>query len=273
MYGTVEFYKSCLAAKVKPILGIETYTTTDKDGLAKEDHIRDNYHMILLAINNTGLKNLYWLISNANQNNFYYKPRISLRNFETHNEGIIATSACIGGPLCKFGGVMDLEHKSFTDPEGKAEAMMKWLSDVFKNRFFLEVQDHEGLIEQALYNEWLINLGKKLDLPFIVTTDAHYMKKEDFEVHQMIMAQQLKKTLASYIDNAEMNYGKDYFIRPEKDMIEIANKWNILEAISNTEEIAERCNCSIELGVYKMPQFPIEDAADYPDYLKWKKEK
>lgn len=274
LHGAIEFYKAAKKAEIKPIIGCEVYVTVDPDGMqkGKDDFIRDNHHLVLLAQNEIGLKNLFWMISNANLRNFYYKPRININTLATYSNGLIATSACLGGLVAKR-LLYTPECKTVSDPDGNAESMAKYLQTTFPGRFYLELQDHENSWEQNKYNEYLLGLGRRLEIPFIITTDAHYLNREDYETHQFIMAQQFKKTLEEYKADDKMYYGSDFYIRPPTEMKALAEKWNCLQAYDNTLNIAEQCNVEIELGKYKMPDFDVTQTKDYQDFLKWKKTK
>ena len=269
LYGTIEFYKECQKGGIKPLIGIEAYITSNKDDLTNEEKQRDNYHLVLIAENNIGLKNLYWLSSQAFLHNFYYKPRIYIKHLIDHNEGLICLSACLKSPI---GGhlTFNTAEKSYFDIEGIAEETIKFLSRLFKNKFYLEIQDHEGLIEQDIYNEYLLSKGRQYKLPIVITTDAHYLNKEDYETHQMILAQQLKTTITEYKKNSNMIYANDCYIRPPDEMKQLAKKWNIPSAIDNTLKIAEQCNITIELGKSRMPIYDIKKAEDFNKFLKWK---
>lgn len=285
LHGIIEFYKTAKAAGVKPVLGCEAYITEDEDGLEKTDMHRDNRHMVLLVQNEVGLKNLIWLINNANMNNFYYKPRIFHGNFKERSEGLIATSACLGGIAAKKttftpgedreikapGSIFSEENNLFKDPYGVGE---HWVNELirphFEGRLYLEVQDHEIKMQKA-YNKWLIARAKEWDLPMVITADAHYLREEDKATHNLIMAQQMKMTLTEYEEKEDKNdySGGNFFIREPEDMYQAAAKMGVEEAFWNTTKIAESCNVEITLGKYQNPQFDITTSDDYQDFLAW----
>jgi DNA polymerase III subunit alpha len=260
--GLLEFYKECKKEDIKPLLGCEIYCSNNPDNSEKMD--RDNYHLILLAQNEIGLKNLYWLSSNAYINNFYYKPRVWLHHLETHNEGLISSSACLGSQCSKL-GLWDKPNQSYTSTREQIE-FVKYISNIFKNRFYLELQDH-NFWEQHIYNEVLLDIGKRLSLPFIITTDAHYLNKEDYSTHKVVLAQQLKKTLKEYEASGEMVYGDSCYVRPPDEMMAAAKKWNCEEAYHNTLDIASQCNIELVLNQPRMPSFDYKKEKDYNNFL------
>ncbi len=272
LHGMIDFYKECKKGGVKPIIGIECYITADPDG-AEEDYkkTRDNHHMVLMAQNNKGLENLFWLLSNGNLNNFYYKPRINVNTLKGRAEGLVATSACVGGVVAQQGEFFQSEDGKgwFRDNDDKALRMAKDLQDAFQGRFYLEIQDQD-MWEQTALNEFLVALGKREKIPLVISADAHYLKKEDRETHAMIMAQQLKKTIEEYESGSEMKYGNGFYIKSPQEMLDGAIKHGAEEAFWNTTEIAKMCNVEIELGKYKMPNFDVTKAEDYNEFKQYK---
>lgn len=267
MMGVLEFYKQCTKAGIKPVIGMEAYITADEDGLLKEDMTKDNNHLVMLAQNNTGLDNLMWLISNAEMNNFYYKPRISKHVMTPKNlEGVIATSACLGGEINRCGG-WDPEAKVYKNVEAMKEAAT-WYKEAFGGRYYLEIQDNDDDAEQqATYNQVIIKIGAELDIPIVITSDAHYTTIEAQDTHSMLMAMQLKKTLEEYHSNTEMKYGPWFYVRSPEEMYKAALKHNCEEAFWNACKIGKMCNITIELGQYKTPTFDITNEPDYQDFI------
>jgi DNA polymerase-3 subunit alpha len=269
LHGMVDFYKECKKGGIKPIIGIECYITADPDGLEdNSDKTRDNHHCVLIAQNNKGLANLFWLLSNGNLNNFYYKPRINIEVLKARSEGLIATSACVGGWVAQQ-GVFDTENKVFLDPDGKAYKAAKDLHDVFQGRFFLEIQDQD-MWEQTAFNKWIVDLSTKEKIPTLISADAHYLRAEDRNTHAMIMAQQLKKTIHEYESGSDMKYGGGFYIKSPQEMLDGAIKHGSEQAFWNSMEIAKMCNVDIELGKYKMPSFDITKASDYDEFKRSK---
>jgi DNA polymerase-3 subunit alpha len=270
LHGVVEFYKKAKDVGVKPIIGVEAYVTYDDDGKEKKEMTRDNYHMILLAKNNTGLQNLYKLISTANQHNFYYKPRISWKNLAQNSEGLIATSACLGGWVAKHGDYGD--GTTWTPgAEQVCERAVGLALQVFGSDFYLEIQDN-GLPQQEQFNAWAINEAKKGGVKLIMSCDAHYLKSTDFTTHQLIMAQQFKQTLEQYQAGCDeaLVYSDKLYIRDGQELLDIATHWGVPEAAENTLRIAEACNVELTLGKYKSPLFNVEQEEDYQDFLNWR---
>lgn len=275
MSGVIEFYKECNKNNIKPLLGVEAYITEDEDNLENQQKQRDNMHMVLIAKDLQGYRGLLKLISHAAFNNFYYKPRIYRKHLESLSGHVIATSACLGGILAKQ---IDIK----TDDYGKAISCspydynkfistLEFYSEIFNNDFYLEIQDWDnGDNFQQVYNHYLCGIAKDMNLPLIITADAHYLKKEDSELHEMLMAMQLKMTLEEYRESGDMQYGPHFYIKTPEEMLLSAKKWDE-SAYYNTEEIANKCNVKIELGKYKQPIFDITQQEDYQDFIEWSK--
>lgn len=284
LHGAIEFYRQCKEAEIRPLLGLEAHITWDEDGLDKSEMFKDNQHLVLLAMNDTGWKNLIWLISNANINNFYYKPRIWWEHLKTRNEGLIATSACLGGVVAKphqlnkkdeivrQGSEYREEDQTFLDPFGKCREKAVGLKEMFGDRFYLEIQENKSMWEQTAFNNWAILLSEQEGIPLVLTTDAHYLNAQDYKVQALIDAQKRKKTMEEYEEDILARVGTGYYIKTPDEMWEIAEKMDVPDAFHNTIKIAEQCNVEIELGKYKSPEFDITSTSDYQDFLKWKNE-
>lgn len=267
LHGALDFYKEAKKQGVKPIIGIEAYITNDKDGL-EANRTRDNHHMVLLAQNAEGFSNLCYLLSNANITNFYYKPRIYIGNLLERAKGIVATSACLGGWLARHVTWGEDQTRADCDLDGPISTGIRDLCEAFGGRFFLELQDQD-MWEQGVYNKILLEMGNRIPgLKYTISSDAHYLKKEDQKTHAMIMAQQLKKTLEEYESGSEMKYGSGFYIRSPEEMLEGAKRVGCEAAFHNTMEIASMCNLEIELGKYKMPAFDITKTDDYEEFRK-----
>ena len=274
MAGVVDFYKQCKASDIKPLIGCEAYVTEDEDGLENVDKKRDNYHLVLIAKDHRGFSDLLRLVSNAATSNFYYKPRICERHLKELSGHVIATTACLGGVLAKrlhydldqYGRV-----KAVQDIDKKVQKKIEEYASIFNGDFYLELQDwpDENLYQQS-FNQFIIPIGKAMKLPFVITSDAHYLTREDEKLHQMLMAMQLKTTVGAYKDQEEMKYGPHFYVKSPEEMLKSAQHLRCEEAYYNTEKIAERCNVDIELGVYKPPSFKIEEADDYEEFMKWR---
>lgn len=266
MHGVIDFYKACKEANIKPVIGIEAYCTDDLDDVVEKQ--RDNYHMVLLAKNYQGYQDLLWLISNANEHNFYYKPRISFKNLESRGQNLFATTACLGGPIAKT-LMGDGQWNTYTEVAGRKR--ISYLKDIFGSNLYLEIQDN-GLPQQDPYNRWLVSEARKSGLPIIITTDAHFLTKEDFILHQLMMAMQYRKTLQEYLNETDSVYTNSNHIADTNTMLLSAQKYNAVDAIENSQFIASQCNVDIELGVLRPPVFNVTRAPDYAHFLKWKEQ-
>lgn len=259
--GWIEFYKTCKSGSIKPILGIETYIAQrslhDKD--PAKDRARN--HLILLAMNDIGVRNIMKLSTIANLEGFYYLPRIDRETLAEYSAGVIVLSGCMGseiGQALKDGRDVD------------AEAIASWYKGVFGDRYYLEVQDHghpdNPLTnqEQFAINTKIMALGKKLNIDCVVTSDAHYLKHEDQEAHEVLLC---VGTGSYYSDTSRMSL-RDYPLHvslPE----EIIGRWGITnpELILNTKVIADRVNFDFELGKILIPKFEVPDGQSEKSYL------
>jgi DNA polymerase-3 subunit alpha len=259
--GAIDFYKKGLEAGVKPIIGIETYVAarkhTDKD--PQKDKMR--YHLILLAMNHKGYQNLMQLSSTANLQGFYYFPRIDHDLLEKYNEGIIALSACMGGEV---GDALK------TGQYEKAVEIAKWYKSIFGDRYYLEIQDHGNpknplySAEQGAINEQVLQLGKELDIPVVLTCDAHYLRHEDQDAHEILLC----VGTGSFLSDEKRMSLKDYPLHVVEPT-ELIERWGDEhpEVITNTKAIADRCNLEIELGKILIPKFPVPEGEDEKSYL------
>lgn len=259
--GAIEFYKEADARGVKPIIGIETYVAsrsiTDKE--PGKDKVY--YHLIVLAMNNTGYRNLMKLSTVANLEGFYYKPRVDHALLEKYNEGLIVLSGCIGGEVadaCRQG-----QYE-------KAVEIASWYKSVFGDRYYIEVQDHghpehqSKWDEQVRVNKLLLQLAKELDIPPVVTSDAHYLSHADQTAHEILLCVQTGSFLS---DEKRMSLSE--FELHVTDPNELIGRWKDFcpEAITNTRAIADRCEVTIELGKILIPKFPVPEGEDEKSYL------
>jgi DNA polymerase-3 subunit alpha len=259
--GTIEFYKEATDKGIKPIIGMETYVAARKHTDKDPQKDKNRFHLILLAMNNTGYQNLMRLSTIANLDGYYYFPRVDHELLEQYNEGIIALSACMGGEV---GDALK------NDDYAKAQAVASWYKGVFGDRYYLEIQDHghpENPLhseEQRVVNEGVLKLGQELDIPVVVTCDAHYLKHEDQEAHEILLC---VGTGAFLSDEKRMSL-KDYPLHVEAPE-EIIKRWGKEhpEVITNTKAIADRCNVSIELGKILIPKFPVPKGETEKSYL------
>lgn len=272
LHGVIDWYKAARDEGVKPIIGVEAYLTDDEDGIEdNKDKTRDNYHCIMLAQNEVGLRNLYWLVNQANLHNFYYRPRISIQNLlNGRAEGIIATSSCLGGVVAKC-GAYDQGNRTY---DGKlALSRMGLFSEVFQGRFYAEIQDNPEIWQQNAYNAWLIKEARAMKVPLVISADAHWLTRKDKDTHDLIMAQQLKTTVQEYKERGDedgMSYGQGHYIRSPDEMYQAALKYNAEDAFWNTTEISKNTQLEIKLGEYKSPLFDVVNESDYSDFKKWR---
>ncbi|MCA9342708.1 DNA polymerase III subunit alpha [Candidatus Saccharibacteria bacterium] len=258
--GIIEFYKQANYAEIKPIIGIETYMAARK--LTDKDPSKDKqrYHLILLAMNNKGYQNLMRLSTIANTDGYYYYPRIDRETLKKYSEGIIVLSACMGSEI---GDALK------QDQYNKAIDVAKWYKNVFGDRYYLEVQDHGHKdnplysAEQGKINKQILKIGKELDIPAVVTSDAHYLKHEDQEAHEVLLC----VGTGSFLSDEKRMSLKDFPLHVTEPQ-EIINRWSTEpEVILNTKKIADRCNVSIELGKILIPKFEVPKGYSEKTYL------
>ena len=255
MYGAVDFYKECKKNDIKPIIGCEVYVAPHSR-FDKEAGRDNGYnHLILLAKNKTGYQNLSKLVSLSFVEGFYYKPRIDLEILEKYSEGLICLSACLAGSLSQAIIQGNME---------KAEEIALWHKRVFKDDYYIEIQ-HNGLRQQIMVNQKLIQLARKIDIPLVATNDAHYLKKEDSYFHEVLLCIQTGKRMS---DEDRMRFEtQEFYIKSPEEMADYFSEFP--DAIENTVKIAEKCNYDFEFGVTKLPNYDVpEEYATHLDYFK-----
>ena len=255
MFGVVDFYKECKKVGIKPIIGCEIYVAP-RTRFDKENGIDNKYsHLILLVKNEIGYKNLTRLVSMGYTEGFYRKPRIDLEILEKYHEGLICLSACLAGSV---------NQAILKDDMEKAKEVALWHKNVFGEDYYLEVQPN-GLPEQVLANQKLIQLSKELDIPLVATNDAHYLKKEDAYIHEVLLCIQTGKKMS---DSDRMRMGaEEFYVKSPEEMADYFK--NIPEAIENTVKIAEKCNYDFEFGNTKLPNYEVEPKyATHADFFK-----
>ena len=256
MYGVIDFYRAARAAGIKPILGCEVYVAPgsrfDKEAVGRGDD--RYYHLVLLAENDQGYHNLMKIVSRGFTEGYYYKPRVDLEVLEEFHEGIIALSACLAGEVQKniLRGMYE---------EGKAAALR--YQDIFgKGNFFLELQDH-GMQEQQIVNQSLLRMAQETGIELGATNDVHYTYADDVKPHDILLCIQTGKKLA---DEDRMRYeGGQYYIKSEEEMKKLFPY--ALQALENTQKIADRCNVEIEFGVTKLPKYDVPEGYTSWEYL------
>lgn len=255
MYGVIEFYRACLAAEIKPVLGCEVYVAPGSR-FEKETSVSDDryHHLVLLAENNKGYRNLIKIVSKGFTEGFYYKPRVDYEVLREYSEGIIALSACLAGVI---------PQKILKGAYDDAKASALTLSEIFgAGNFFLELQDH-GIPEQKRVNQALLRMSAETGIELVATNDIHYTLEEDVEAHDILLCIQTGKKVS---DEDRMRYeGGQYFIKSEEQMKSLFPY--APQAISNTQKIADRCNVTITFGEYKLPKFDVPQPYTAWEYL------
>ena len=255
MYGVIDFYRAARAAGIKPILGCEVYVAPnsrfDREISGGEDRY---YHLVLLAENNTGYANLMKIISKGFVEGYYYKPRVDKQVLREYSEGIIALSACLAGEVQRY------LTKGLYEEAKKAALEYR---DIFgEGNYFLELQDH-GIPEQALVNQRLLQMSEELGIELVVTNDVHYTYAEDAKPHDILLCIQTGKKLS---DENRMRYeGGQYYVKSPEEMARLFPY--ALQALDNTQRIADRCNVEIEFGVTKLPKYEVPDGMTSWEYL------
>ena len=254
MFGAVTFYMAAMAMGIKPIIGCEVYVAPgdieDEDAHLKKTK-GGGYHLVLLAKNQQGYKNLIKIVSKGYLEGFYYKPRVSKHILNEYSEGLIALSACLGG---------EVPRMLMNEGLDAGVEMAKTYESIFPGNFYLELQDN-GIGKQTRLNDLLIQCGEKTGLPLVATNDCHYLTAEDYEAHDTLLCIQTQTTV-----DAEKRFKMDtqelYFKTPEE--MEKAFS-HVPEAITNTQRIAEQCNVEIELGNYYFPEYELSEGVSDMD--------
>lgn len=255
MYGAIDFYKACKNEGVKPIIGCEVYVAS-RSRFDKEPGIDNHYyHLILLAKNNEGYKNLSKLVSIGFVDGYYYKPRIDKEVLEKYHEGIICLSACLAG---------EVNQALLNGQTEKAEQVALWHKNLFGEDYYIEIQNN-GIQEQVLANQKLVQLARKLDIPLVATNDAHYLKREDAYNHEVLLCIQTGKRMS---DEDRMRFEtEELYVKSPEEMSEYFKAFP--DAIENTVKIAEKCNVEFEFGHTILPNYDVpEEFETHYDYLK-----
>ncbi|WP_105618321.1 DNA polymerase III subunit alpha [Vallitalea okinawensis] len=254
MFGVIDFYKTCLNEGVKPIIGCEVYVAP---GSRFDKNSADGiyYHLVLLAENQTGYQNLMRMVSAGFTEGFYYKPRIDMELLEKYNEGIIATSACLAGPVARR-----ILRNSYEEAK---EAALK-LNEIFgQDNFYLELQDH-GMDQQKRVNQELVRMSKETGIPLIASNDIHYTYEDDQRAHDILLCIQTNKKVD---DDDRLRYeGGQFYLKSPEEMRELFPY--APEAIENTAKIAERCNVSFTFHELKLPKFEVPEGYTASAYLR-----
>ncbi len=255
MYGAIHFYKACKDAGIKPIIGCEVYVAPgsrfDREVVKGEGRYN---HLVLLAKNNQGYYNLCKIVSAGFVDGFYYKPRVDMEILRQYSEGVIALSACLAGEVAT-----NLRHNNY---DGAKEAALRHLDIFGEGNYYLELQDH-GMPEQQVVNTGVMRLSKELGIPMVATNDSHYIMAEDAEAHDVLLCIQTGKLLK---DEDRMRYdGGQYYLKSAEEMAKLFPY--ALEALENTNKIADMCDVEIVFGEQKLPKFDVPEGYDAFSYL------
>ena len=254
MYGCVEFYKQAVDQGIKPILGCEVYVASKSMYIKQVDKENSTNHLVLLVKNEVGYQNLMKIVSQASIDGFYYKPRVDHEYLKKHSEGIIALSACLGG---------EVQSNILKDNYDKAKEIALLYKDIFKEGFYLELQNH-GMDEQRKVNETNIKISKETGIPLVATNDVHYINQKDSKSHDILMCIQTGKTVE---DENRRRYPSDqFYLKSPEEMWDMFSY--IPEALENTIKIAEECNYDYKFHESKLPKFPLPEGTDPYEYLK-----
>ena len=255
MFGCIDFYKAAKAAGIKPVLGCEVYVAPGSRFDKETGHAEDRYyHLVLLAENNQGYQNLMKIVSKGFVDGFYYKPRVDLELLQEYHEGIIALSACLAGEVAR-----NVTRGMYEEAKSAA---FRYREIFGEGNFFLELQDH-GIPQQRLVNQQLLRMSQETGIELVATNDVHYTYSSDAEAHDILLCVQTGKRLQ---DEDRMRYeGGQYYVKSPEEMEELFPY--ALEALANTQKIADRCNVDIEFGVTKLPKFDVPAPFTSWEYL------
>ncbi|MEE0248704.1 DNA polymerase III subunit alpha [Peptacetobacter hiranonis] len=255
MFGAIDFYKAAKAEGIKPIIGCEVYTAprklTDKD----PNYDKHQGHLVLLAKDMTGYKNLIKIVSKSYVDGFYYKPRTDMDELKKHSQGLIALSACLAG---------DVPRAIMNGNYDKARKLAMEYRDIFGNgNYYLEIQDH-GLPEQKQVNTEVVRLSRELNIPLVATNDVHYVDKDDAKIQDILMCLQMQKTID---DENRMKFPSDeFYLKSREEMEQLFPE--LEEALDNTNEIAERCNVEFEFNKYHLPRYDVPEGYTTNGYFR-----
>jgi len=255
MYGTIEFYKKCQKAGIKPIIGVETYIALESMAQKRPNIDNKRHHLILLAKNETGYKNLLKIVTASYLEGYYYKPRVDKEFLKKHNEGLIALSACMAGEVSRM-----IERK---DPE-RAEKAAREYEDIFgKGNFYIEISHHPDIEKHSDIQKGLVELARKTNIPLVATQDVHYLKPEDAMAQDILVAIQ---TNAEMADANRLTMKLDDFSMKSGEEMEKLFKDNP-DAVENTFKIAEMCDVKLSLGKWVFPKLELEGNKKPEEYL------
>ena len=255
MYGCIDFYKAAKAAGIKPIIGCEVYVTRRRMENRVHGIDNDPYHLVLLCENRTGYENLCKLVSEAFTHGFYGKPRVDLELLSQYHDGLIATSACLAGGVAQC---------LLEDDYNSAKEYALKMADIFgPEHFYLELQDH-GIEEQIAVNQGVQRLARETGLPLVITNDAHYLRKEDASMQDVLLCIQTGKTVD---DTNRMKFQtEEFYLKSEEELRQLFPHDH--EAFENTAKIAEMCNLEFTFHEYHLPSFPVPEGMTNEEYFR-----
>ncbi len=255
MYGAIDFYRACKAEGIHPVIGCEVYVAARSRFDKIHEFDAESRHLVLLCRNETGYRNLSYMVSQAYVEGFYIKPRIDLELLRAHSEGLIGLSACLAGEIPKR-----ILQGNYDGAKEYALTLQEILGD---GNFYLELQDH-GIPKQQEVNRALLRMHQETGIPLVATNDAHYLRKEDAESHDVLLCIQTGKTVD---DTNRMRYEpQNFYLRSTQEMEELFSGYP--DAIENTQRIADRCHFDFTFGKYHLPEFRLPPGYDSPTYLR-----
>ena len=255
MYGVIDFYRACKAEGIHPVIGCEVYVARRTRLDKQHEFDAESRHLVLLCKNETGYRNLSYMVSQAYIEGFYIKPRIDLDLLRAHSEGLIGLSACLAG---------EIPRRILNGDYDGAKAYALELQDILgKDNFYLELQDH-GIADQTTVNRALLRMHNETGIPLVCTNDAHYLRHEDAESHDVLLCIQTGKTVD---DENRMRYEpRNFYLRSTEEMKALFSGYP--EAVENTQRIADRCQLEFTFGKYHLPEFKLPPGYDSPTYLR-----
>ena len=255
MYGAIDFYRACKAEGIHPVIGCEVYVARRTRFDKQHEFDTESRHMGLLRKNETGYRNLSYMVSQAYIEGFYIRPRIDLDLLRAHSEGLIGLSACLAG---------EIPRRIINGDYDGAKAYALEMRDILgEGNFYLELQDH-GIPDQTIVNRALLRMHNETGIPLVCTNDAHYLRKEDAESHDVLLCIQTGKTVD---DENRMRYQpQNFYLRSTQEMEELFSGYP--DAVENTQRIADRCQLEFTFGKYHLPEFKLPPGYDSPTYLR-----
>jgi len=255
MYGTIDFYRACRAAGVKPVLGVETYVAARRMDQKDPQKDRERFHLLLLAQNQTGYQHLLQIASDSQLEGYYYRPRVDHAYLEAHSEGLIATTGCMAGEIPRAIAADNME---------KAHDLMAWYVDVFgRERFFIELQEH-SIPELTEVNKVLFDMASRYDLRFLATNDVHYTFADEADPHDVLLCIQTGKTVDER--NRMSMSDQSYYLKSYREMQQLFG--DVPGALENTLLVAEMCDVDPEPEGYHLPEFEVPEGYTPRSYLR-----